>query len=110
MAGSFEIYKDTKGGYRFRLKAGNGEIILSGESYTEMAGVKNGVESVRKNAKEAGRFQVKKSVKGKAYFVLKAGNGQIIGQGETYSSDAACDDGINSVKKTAPGAELKILC
>jgi hypothetical protein len=28
MAGKFEVYKDKSGEHRFRLKAGNGEIIL----------------------------------------------------------------------------------
>ena len=32
MAGTFEIYKDQRGEYRFRLKARNGEIVASGES------------------------------------------------------------------------------
>lgn len=46
----FEIYKDKKDKFRFRLKARNGEIILSGEAYEDMNGCQNGVESVRKNA------------------------------------------------------------
>jgi len=29
----FEMYKDPKGQYRWRLKAANGEIIAQGESY-----------------------------------------------------------------------------
>lgn len=32
MSGKFEVYKDKSGGYRFRLKAGNGETIASSES------------------------------------------------------------------------------
>ena len=46
----FEIYKDKAGEFRFRLKAGNGETILASEGYTQKAGCKNGIESVRKNA------------------------------------------------------------
>ena len=49
----FEIYTDTAGEVRFRLKARNGEIILSSEGYKAKASCKNGVESVRKNAPEA---------------------------------------------------------
>jgi hypothetical protein len=29
MAGKFELYKDANGKFRFRLKAGNGEIIAA---------------------------------------------------------------------------------
>jgi uncharacterized protein len=50
MAGKFEIYKDKGGKFRFRLKAGNGEIIAVGEAYESKASAKNGVESVQKNA------------------------------------------------------------
>lgn len=53
MAGKFEVYKDAKGEFRFRLKAGNGEVIAVGEGYTSKAGCLNGIESIRKNAPEA---------------------------------------------------------
>lgn len=46
----FEIYKDKKGEFRFRLKAGNGEPILVSEGYVSKAGCQNGIESVKKNA------------------------------------------------------------
>ena len=53
MAGKFEYYKDKAGKYRFRLKAGNGEIIAISEAYESKASCLNGIESVRKNAKDA---------------------------------------------------------
>ncbi len=49
----FEIYKDKKGEVRFRLKAVNGEIILTGEGYSSKAGCKNGVDSIGRNAPDA---------------------------------------------------------
>ena len=49
----FEVYKDNKGEYRFRLKATNGQIIATGEGYVAKASCLNGVESVRRNAPEA---------------------------------------------------------
>ena len=49
----FEIYTDKAGEFRFRLKARNGEIILSSEGYKAKASCENGIESVRKNALEA---------------------------------------------------------
>ncbi len=49
----FEIFKDSKGEFRFRLKAPNGEVIAVGEGYTSKAGCMNGIESVRKNAPKA---------------------------------------------------------
>lgn len=50
MAGKFELYKDKSGGFRFRLKASNGQVIATGESYESKAAALNGIESVRKNA------------------------------------------------------------
>jgi uncharacterized protein YegP (UPF0339 family) len=50
MAGKSELYKDKAGEFRFRLKAGNGQIILTGEGYKSKDGLLNGVESVRKDA------------------------------------------------------------
>jgi len=46
----FEVYKDKKGEFRFRLKAKNGEIILASEGYASKAGCLNGIESVKKNS------------------------------------------------------------
>jgi len=53
MAGKFELYKDAAGKFRFRLKAGNGEIIAVGEAYESKAGALNGIDSIRRNAGEA---------------------------------------------------------
>ncbi len=50
MAGKIELYKDTAGKYRFRLKASNGQVIATGEAYESKASALNGIESVRKNA------------------------------------------------------------
>jgi uncharacterized protein YegP (UPF0339 family) len=54
MAGKFELYKDAKGKLRFRLKAGNGEIIAVGEAYDSKASAKNGIASVRSSTATAG--------------------------------------------------------
>lgn len=48
----FEVYKDKAGEFRYRLKATNGQIIATGESYKALASCLNGIESVRKNAAE----------------------------------------------------------
>ena len=104
MAGKFELYKDKAGEFRFRLKAANGQNILASEGYKDRAGAENGIASVKKNAADAARFEKKTSSNGKAYFVLKAANHQIIGQSEMYESDAACENGVQSVMSNAPDA------
>ena len=49
----FEVYKDKKGEFRFRLKAKTGQIIATGEGYSKVDSCLKGVASVQKNAKEA---------------------------------------------------------
>ena len=49
----FEVYKDKKGEYRFRLKAKNGQTIVTGEGYAKLDGCMKGIASVQKNAKDA---------------------------------------------------------
>ena len=53
MAGKFELYTDKAGEYRFRLKAGNGEVIATGQGYSSKASALNGIDSVRRNAADA---------------------------------------------------------
>jgi uncharacterized protein YegP (UPF0339 family) len=54
MAAKFELYEDKSGEFRFRLKAGNGEVIAtSSESYKTKSAALNGIESIKKNAAEA---------------------------------------------------------
>ena len=108
MAGKFEIYKDKRGEYRFRLKAGNGEIILASEGYKQKASAKNGIASVMKNAPDDARYE-RKDAKSGPMFNLRAANGQVIGTSEVYSSDSACENGIASVKKNAADAKIEDL-
>lgn len=53
MAGKFELYTDKSGEYRFRLKAGNGEVIAISEGYSSKSAALNGIDSVRRNAADA---------------------------------------------------------
>jgi uncharacterized protein YegP (UPF0339 family) len=43
----YQVYKDSSGGFRFRLKAANGEIIAQGERYESKEGCLSGIEVVR---------------------------------------------------------------
>lgn len=106
MAGTFELYKDKAGEFRFRLKAGNGEIILVSEGYKQKASAENGIGSVRRNAPLDERYERKATSSGKPMFNLKASNGQVIGTSEAYSSEPAREASIASVKINAEGARL----
>ena len=106
VAGKFVISKRSNGDVQFVLKAGNGQVILVSQGYSDKAGAKNGIESVKKNGQDDGRFERKTSSNDKPFFNLLAGNGQIIGSSEMYESEAARDNGIESVKKNAPDADV----
>lgn len=106
MAGKFEIDKASNGQFIFRLKAGNGEIILGSEQYTTKGACENGIESVKKNAPDDDRFERKEAKDGRHYFVLKAGNHQIIGQSQMYKSASGMENGIQSVQNNAPDAPI----
>lgn len=109
MAAKFEIRKSSGGKYRFNLKAGNGEIILSSETYESKQGAEKGVESVKTNSPNDSRYERKTASNGQPYFVLKAANGEPIGRSETYSSTSAMEGGIESVKRNAPTATVEDL-
>ena len=117
----FEVYKDKAGEFRFRLKAKNGQIVAASEGYSAKAGCLNGIESVKKNCVAANledqtvegyateknpKFEVYLDKAGEYRFRLTATNGQIIATGEGYKAKASCMNGVESVKKNAPDAEV----
>ena len=104
--GKFVITLRKNGEFQFNLKATNGQVILTSEGYNTKAACLNGVESVKKNAANPDRFEVKVAKNGKPYFNLKASNGQVIGASQMYSSEVTMKNGIASVAKNAPDAPV----
>ena len=107
MAGTFEITLSESGKYRFNLLAGNGQVILTSQGYSDKKTAENGIESVRKNSADDGRFDRKVSTSNQPYFSLTATNGQIIGTSQMYKGESSRDNGIDSVKTNAPTAKIK---
>ena len=108
MAGTFECYKDKAGEFRFRLKAGNGETILSSEGYKAKDSCDNGIRSVQKNCLDENCFEMKETDSGKFHFNLKSTNGQVIGTSQMYTSESGCKNGMESVTRSAPDAEIRV--
>ena len=100
----FVLTKSPKGQLHFSLKADNGEKILSSETYKSKAGALKGIESVKKNSALDARFERRVSKAGRPYFVLRAGNHEIIGTSEEYNSEEARENGIASVMREAQTA------
>src|SRR5687767_12978438 len=104
MPGKFEIKTAKSGKVHFNLKASNGQTILTSEKYESRQAAVKGVESVRKNAGNEGRFERKTGKDGSAYFVLKAANGEPLGRSEMYKTKRSMENGIASVGKNAASA------
>ena len=115
------VVKTTKTGFVFNLKAGNGEVIAVSEVYSTETSCMNGIESVRKNAVAAKledqtvegyetvtnpKFEVYVDKAGEFRFRLKARNGEIVAVGEGYKAKASCLNGIDSIRRNAPDAEI----
>ena len=114
------VIKETSAGVKFDLKATNGEVIATSEVYTGESACRSGIESVRKCC-EGGiedqtvegyesvkhpKFEVYTDKAGEYRFRLKARNGEIIATSEGYKAKSSCLNGIESVKKNAPDAEI----
>ena len=119
--GKFVIKPTKSGGFMFNLKAGNGEVIATSETYNSLEACKNGINSVVTNAPVAAledqtvegfateknpKFEMYADKAGEFRFRLTAKNGQTIATSEGYTTIAACKNGIESVKKNAPEAEV----
>ena len=107
MAGYFDLKTAKDGQTYWNLKAGNHETILTSEMYTTRAAAENGIASVQNNCTNPDRYETKTQTNGKPYFVLKAGNGQVIGKSEAYESTAACENGIKSVTTNGTTTTIK---
>ena len=107
MEGWFELSKSTDGQFRFVLKAGNAEIILTSELYNAKGSAENGIASVQNNCGSDERFEKKVASNGKHFFNLKAANHQVIGTSQMYATAESRDAGIASVKSNGTTKTVK---
>ncbi|MGA2682986.1 MAG: DUF1508 domain-containing protein [Candidatus Bathyarchaeia archaeon] len=117
----FQVYKDAAGKFRFRLRAGNNQIVAVGEAYEQHASCINGIKSIQKNCNSEiedltindrkvpnPKYQIYKDAADKFRFRLKAANGEIIAEGEGYESKEGCLNGIKVVRSSCD-AEIEDL-
>lgn len=115
------VVKEVATGFKFDLKATNGQVIATSEVYTTKAACLNGINSVKANcvgevedqtvedvaAVKHPKFEMYADKSGEYRFRLKAKNGEIIAVSEGYKTKDSCENGIASVKKNAPEAEIE---
>lgn len=100
----FELKKSDSGEFHFNYVGEGEKTILRSEQYGSKASAQNGIESVRNNAGNDARYELKTSTSGKAYFNLKAANGQIIGTSMMYADEAGREAAIAQLKTGAAQA------
>ena len=115
------VIKNAKTGIKFDLKATNGQVVAFSQVYKSMKTCLNGTASVVKNAPIAAledqtvegyakqkcpKFEVYLDKKGEYRFRLKAINGQIIAVSEGYKAKKSALNGIDSIQRNAPDAEI----
>ena len=115
------VVKETATGFKFDLKATNGQVIATSEVYTSKAACINGINSVKANGVgevedqtiegfatvKHPKFEIYTDKSGEYRFRLKAKNGEIIAVSEGYKTKNSCENGIDSVKNNAPEAEIE---
>ena len=106
---TFEVFQsDIDSEWYFHLLAGNGEVLLASEGYAKESSARSGIETVRKNGVDAGRFTVAEATDGQSYLLLKGGNGKVIGVSETYASESGAERARDRiVALLAKGAVVK---
>lgn len=107
MAGWYELSKSSDGQYRFVLKAGSGETLLTSELYKARSSAESGMASVQANSVLDERYERKAASNGKPYFNLKAANHQVVGTSPMYASESARESGVASVKAEGPTKTVK---
>lgn len=106
MAGKFALKQSDSGKFMFNLLAGNGQVVLTSELYESKSAAQNGIASVQSNCLDDDCFDRNMSKSDQPYFNLKAKNGQVIGKSEMYSSEAAMENGIESVKTNGATTDI----
>ncbi|HSH01819.1 MAG TPA: amphi-Trp domain-containing protein [Anaerolineae bacterium] len=106
--GKFEIFPGKDGKWYTRLKATNGQVILTGNSFATKEEAEAGVEAVKKNAVEA-QIDHRVSKTNQAYFVLNDPDGGSIGKSQMYKRKVSAQKGARSVLTNAPSAEVVIV-
>lgn len=101
-----EFLRGESGQWRFNVHAKNGQIVLSSEQYTTEAAAVNGAVAVQTVGTDATAYAVQQNAAKGWYFTVKADNGQIIGVSQQYTTKAAAQSAITSLKAFLPDVQI----
>jgi uncharacterized protein YegP (UPF0339 family) len=106
----FEVYQDAAKEYRWRLKAGNGEILATaGQGYKAKADAEHGVERIREAVgTDKLKFEVYEDMRKEYRWRLKATNGQTVAaSSDGYKTKESCERAIGLIKSGAKEARVE---
>lgn len=106
MSGKFELSKTRNNQFVFNLKAANGQIILTSGTHASKELALQHLEKARHAGVDDSHFDRCTSVGGQPYFSLQGASGIKLGRSEMYSSTAAMEKGIASVKRNVQTARV----
>ncbi len=120
--GYFDIKKSKNSKYVFNLYASNHVIIATSQIYSSVSAAQNGIQSVKENAPIAPtedqtkkdhetlsypKWEIYEDGGGQFRFRLSASNGSCICHSQGYTKKTSCKNGIESIRRFAPAAEIK---
>jgi uncharacterized protein YegP (UPF0339 family) len=99
----YEVFKDTRGEFRFNLISKNYQTILtSSEGYKNKSDCYSAIEVCQRNSPYDHYYDRRTTVSNGYYFTLRSGNGRDIGRSEDYETSWGRNQGIEAVKRDGP--------
>ena len=105
----FKVFREKDGQFYFQLLDESGMVILASEGYVTKQGCMKGIDAVRRNAVVPRRFRPKDGADKSSWFLLKAGNGEVIGRSGMFPSREARDRGISLMAGRVPVAPVEVV-
>ncbi len=107
--GKYEIFQES-GGFKYRLKAVNGESLITSEVYSTKAGALKGIDTLKSNVEgNTAVYRIEQDKHDKHQFSVATKQNKILGLSATYSSNAACESAIESLKSYAGSTKVVLL-
>ncbi len=102
----FNLYRDTAGAYRFRLRGVDGAIVATSQPYKSRASCAKGIEAVRASCGDQSRYRHKTASDGRHYFTLSAPNNAVVATGVLRADEGEVRDAIDTMKRAAGRARI----
>jgi uncharacterized protein YegP (UPF0339 family) len=100
------LTQNVTGHYTFNLHASDGQLLLTGPSFTDKDTALRRINSTRHLARRDGNYEVFSAGGGQQYFELKDNKGDMLGRSTVYPNEQSVQEGIVSLKRSARASRL----